>query len=108
MVKLLSIIDNGIISGSIAKKVLDIMFDEKEDPDIIVKEKGLAQISDEMYLKEVISSVIINNPRSVSDYISGKGKAFKYLMGQVMKATKGKANPQLANKLLDEYLSSKL
>jgi aspartyl-tRNA(Asn)/glutamyl-tRNA(Gln) amidotransferase subunit B len=103
--KLLALIEKGTISGSIAKKVLEVMFDEAKDPEIIVKEKGLIQISDESQLVEIAKKVIEDNPQSVADYKGGKEKALGFLVGQCMKATKGKANPQMLNNLLKEMLN---
>lgn len=104
--KLIDLIENGTISGTIAKKVFEQMFDENKDPEVIVKEKGLIQISDEGQLREIIKQILANNPQSVNDYKSGKDKAFGFLVGQAMKETKGKANPQVINKLLKEELDS--
>ncbi len=104
MNKLLSLIEKGTISGSIAKKVLLIMFDENKDPETIVKENGMIQISDESQLSSIVSKVLENNPQSVEDYRNGKTQAMGFLVGQTMKETKGKANPQLINKILKEML----
>lgn len=101
---LINLVDKGIISGNIASKVLGIMFDEEKDPQIIVKEKGMIQISDESELESIVKKVIDDNPKSVEDYKNGKGKAIGFLVGQTMKATKGKANPKLVNKMLKELL----
>ena len=102
--KLIALIEKGTISGSIAKKVLALMFEEIQDPEAIVKEKGLVQISDESQLAEIVAKVLKDHPKSVEDYKSGKGQALGFLVGQTMKATKGKANPQMVNKLLKETL----
>ena len=80
------------------------MFEEGKDPEVIIKEKGLVQISDEGQLKQVIQEVMADNPKSVEDYLGGQKKAMGFLVGQVMKATKGQANPGLVNKLLQEAL----
>lgn len=103
--KLLALIEKGTISGSIAKKVLNTMFEEPKDPEDIVKEKGLVQISDESQLTEIVKKVIHDNPQSVEDYKNGKKQALGFLVGQTMKATKGKANPQMVNSLLQELLN---
>jgi aspartyl-tRNA(Asn)/glutamyl-tRNA(Gln) amidotransferase subunit B len=105
--KLIALIEKGTISGSIAKKVLQFMFEENKDPEIIVKEKGMIQINDESELEKIIDRIIESNPKSVEDYKSGKGKAIGFLVGQVMKETKGKANPQVVNKLLKISLDKK-
>ena len=104
MAKLLSLIEKGTISGSIAKKVLETMFTEDKDPEIIVKEKGLVQISDESELIEMAKKVLEENPQSVADFRSGKEKAIGFLVGQAMKVSKGKANPQVMNKIIKELL----
>ncbi|MCF6097117.1 Asp-tRNA(Asn)/Glu-tRNA(Gln) amidotransferase subunit GatB [Thermovorax subterraneus] len=105
LVKMLKMIDNGTISGKIAKEVFREMFDTGRDPEVIVKEKGLIQISDEAELEKIARKVIEENPKSVEDYKKGKEKALGFLVGQIMKETRGKANPQLVNKILKELLS---
>ncbi|EOD00305.1 Asp-tRNA(Asn)/Glu-tRNA(Gln) amidotransferase subunit GatB [Caldisalinibacter kiritimatiensis] len=101
---LLKLIDEGKISNKIGKKVLRAMFEEGKDPNTIVKEKGLIQISDEGELKKIVDKVLSENQQSVEDYKNGKDRALGFLVGQVMKATRGKANPQLANKLIRESI----
>lgn len=105
LAELLALIDKGTISGKIAKSVLEEMYSTSKDPSTIVKEKGLAQISDEGALQGIIDSVIAANPQSVEDYRAGKDRAIGFLVGQIMKATKGQANPGLVNQLLKEKLS---
>lgn len=104
LAKMISLIDKGTISGTIAKKVFVKMFDSPKDPETIVKEEGLEVVSDESALSSIVKKVIENNPKSVEDYKGGKAKAIGFLVGQVMKETKGKANPQIVNKLLREEL----
>ncbi|MBI5166182.1 MAG: Asp-tRNA(Asn)/Glu-tRNA(Gln) amidotransferase subunit GatB [candidate division NC10 bacterium] len=104
LAELLSLMDQGVISGKIAKAVFEEMYQTGEAAGAIVKEKGLTQISDEEELLRIVEEVIAQNPGPVADYRAGKEKSFTYLVGQVMKATKGKANPQLANRLLRERL----
>ncbi|MDD3839368.1 MAG: Asp-tRNA(Asn)/Glu-tRNA(Gln) amidotransferase subunit GatB [Clostridia bacterium] len=104
LVDLLKMVDKGTISGNIGKKVLSDMFETCKDPGDIVKEKGLVQISDEGELLEIIAKVLEDNPKSVEDYRNGKQKAIGFLVGQTMKATRGKANPQMVNKLIREQL----
>ena len=104
LAKLLGLIENGTISGKIAKQVFEEMFSTGDDPAEIVKKKGLVQISDQGQLEEIIAEVVANNPKSVEDYKNGKEKAIGFLVGQVMKATRGKANPGMVNKLLKEKL----
>ncbi len=101
---LVILIDKGTISSSIAKKVLDEMFKEPKDPQKIIEEKGWIQISDEGAIKEVVLKVIEANPQSVADFKAGKDKAVGFLVGQAMKETKGKANPQMLNKMFLEEL----
>ena len=101
---LVTLIDKGTISSSIAKKVLEELFNEVKMPSKIIEEKGWVQISDENAIKEVVQKVLDANPQSVSDYKAGKDKALGFLVGQAMKETKGKANPQMLNKLFLEEL----
>jgi len=104
LAKLINMVKKNIISQNIAVKVLAYMYESKKDPEVIVKEKNLASLNDEGELNSVVESIIKENEKSVNDYISGNLKAIGFLMGQVMKQTKGKANPQLVNKLLKEKL----
>lgn len=104
---LLVLVDEGKISNNIGKKVLKDMFDTGKSPSKIVKEKGLIQISDEGDLKGIVEKVIDKNEQSVIDYRDGKDRALGFLVGQVMKETRGKANPQLANKLILEIIDEK-
>ncbi len=97
---LVTLIDRGTISGTIAKRVFDKMFDTGKAPEAIVKEEGLEVVNDEGALVAIVKKVIENNPQSVADYKSGKEKAFGFLVGQAMKESRGKGNPQLINKLL--------
>ena len=103
--KLVILIDKGTISSSIGKKVLVELFENPRDPEDIIKEKGWIQISDEGAIKEVVLKVISENAQSVSDYKAGKEKALGFLVGQAMKETKGKANPQMLNQMFKEELS---
>ena len=102
---LLSLIGEGTISGKIAKTVFAEMFAGGKDPEVIVEEKGLLQISDEGELDRIVDQVISENPSPVADVKGGKKQALGFLVGQVMKATRGKANPGLVNQLLREKLS---
>ena len=102
--ELLKLIDKGTISGKIAKDVFEQMFKTEKSAEAIVKEKGLEQISDAGELENLVERIIQDNPQSVEDYRNGKEKAVGFLVGQIMKATKGKANPQMVNKLLREKL----
>ena len=102
--KLVCLIDKEIISSKIAKKVLEELFEHPRDPEEIIKEKGWLQISDEGAIKEVVLKILEANPQSIVDYKAGRDRALGFLVGQAMKETKGKANPQLLNKLFLEEL----
>lgn len=102
--KTLQLIKDGTISGRIAKEVFEEAFHKGEDPEIIVKTRGLIQISDESELNQLVAQVVKDHPNAVEDYRQGKDKALGFLVGQIMKATRGKANPQLVNKLIKEKL----
>ena len=103
--KLINLIKDGTISGKIAKTVFEQMIDGDQDPLIIVKEKGLKQESDPKAIEELINKVIENNSDKVAEYRSGKDKLFGFFVGQAMKESKGKGNPQLINKILKEKLN---
>ena len=105
LAKLVILIDKGTISSSIAKKVLVEMFEHPRDPEDIIDEKGWVQISDENAIKEVVLKILANNPQSIADYKAGKQKALGFLVGQAMKETRGKANPQMLNKMFIEELN---
>lgn len=104
LAKLLALIAKGTISGKIAKKVFAEMWKDGADPEEIVKAQGLVQISDTGALKELVVKVIANNPKAVEDFKTGKKKAVGALVGQIMKETKGKANPKVINELLNDEL----
>ncbi len=108
LAKLVELIDKGTISSAIGKKVLEELFDcEKDnitDPEDIIKEKGWIQISDEGAIKEVVMKILEENPQSIADFKAGKDRALGFLVGQAMKATKGKANPQMLNKMFIDEL----
>jgi len=104
LVGLLELQKKGVISGKIAKQVFDEMFETGKDAETIVKEKDLVQISDVGELEEIVDRVMEANPKSVEDYRNGKERALKFLVGQIMKETKGKANPQLVNEILKKKL----
>ena len=105
LAKLVELIEKGTISSAIGKKVITELFENPKDPEEIIKEKGWIQISDEGAIKEVVIKVLENNPQSVADYKAGKDKALGFLVGQAMKETKGKANPQMLNKMFLEELN---
>lgn len=104
LAKLIRLTDEGAINSSVAKEVFERVFVEDIDPDRYVEEQGLKSVSDEGALRAVVEQVIADNPQSVADYRSGKEKAVGFLVGQAMKATKGKANPGMVNQLLKELL----
>ncbi|GGE26510.1 aspartyl/glutamyl-tRNA(Asn/Gln) amidotransferase subunit B [Marinithermofilum abyssi] len=101
---MIQLIEKGTISTKIAKKVFKELVENGGDPAKIVEEKGLVQISDEGQLKGIVNEVIEANPQSVTDLKNGKDRALGFLVGQVMKATKGKANPQMVNQLIREQI----
>lgn len=105
LVRLLGLIDDGTISRKIAKNVFEEMFETGKLPKIIIEDKGLTQISDEEDIAKIVDLVLEENQEAVEDYKAGKGKAVGFLVGQVMRLTKGRANPGLVNKLLSDKLS---
>ena len=102
--KLINLIKDGTISGKIAKTIFELMMDSDKDPQKIVEEKGLKQESDPKALEALIDKVIVDNPDKVKEYKSGKEKLFGFFVGQAMKASNGKANPQLVNDILKKKL----
>ena len=102
---MIALIDKGTISGKIAKKVIVSMWESGKDADTIVKEEGLVQITDTGAIEEIVKQVIANNPQPVEDFKSGNGKAIGFLVGQVMKESKGRANPGMVNELLQKFLN---
>ena len=104
LAELLKLIQSDVISGKIAKTVFEEMAASGKDPETIVQEKGLVQVTDTDAIAEVVKQVISENPKEVSDYKGGKTKLQGYFVGQVMKATRGKANPQIVNELLKKML----
>ena len=104
--QMIKLIDNGTISGKIAKTVFVEMWKSTDPPEKIVKDKGLVQITDTSAIEGIVDDVIANNPKAVEEYKAGKKKAIGALVGQIMKATKGKANPQMVNQLLTKKLDS--
>ncbi|MGA9349217.1 MAG: Asp-tRNA(Asn)/Glu-tRNA(Gln) amidotransferase subunit GatB [Anaerolineae bacterium] len=107
LAELLTLVEKGSISISIAKGVFGEMFETGRPALQIVKEKGLVQISDVEELSRIVEQVIAENPGPVAEYLGGKGPVLRFLVGQVMKATRGKANPKLVNQLLLEKLGGK-
>ena len=103
--KLINLIKKGTISGKIAKTIFELMSDGDKDPEKIVEEKGLKQQSDPKELEKIIDKIIFENPKNVELYKSGKDKLFGFFVGQVMKSSGGKANPQLVNEILKKKLN---
>ncbi len=106
LVGLLKLIQSSNISGKIAKKVFSIMFQTGESASQIVKKYQLFQVTDRDFLNKIISEVLSNNSKQVSDYYSGKEKLFGFFVGEVMKKASGKADPTLVNQILKEKLTS--
>ncbi|HAM53093.1 MAG TPA: Asp-tRNA(Asn)/Glu-tRNA(Gln) amidotransferase GatCAB subunit B [Nitrospiraceae bacterium] len=106
LAEMIKLITKGIISGKIAKTVFDEMYKTGKDAEAIVKEKGLTQISDTGSLEKTVDEIISKHPGEVNRFKAGDEKLLGFFVGQVMKATKGKANPQLANELLKKRLVS--
>ncbi len=104
LARLVVLVEEGTISGKQAKEVLTIMYREGKDPDTVVKERDMVQISDEAALVEVIKKVIEDNPSEVEKFKAGKKKVVGFFVGQVMRATQNKANPKVVNQLLVKLL----
>ena len=104
--KLINLIKAGTISGKIAKEVFLMMLETNSDPEIIVKEKNLVQISDTSEIEAIIQKIIDANIDQVEEYRSGKEKVLGFFVGQVMKESKGKANPKIVNEILKKVLST--
>ena len=104
LAKLIELVDAGTINSSVAKDVFEKIFADDIDPEKYVEDKGLKSMNDEGELKATIQGILDANPQSVADYRSGKEKALAFLVGQTMRATKGKANPAIVNKILKELL----
>lgn len=105
LAELIKLISSGTISNNIGKKVVEEMFKTGKSPNTIVEEKGLVQNNDEGAILDVVKKVIADNPKSIEDYKNGKKRAIGFLVGIVMKETKGKANPQIVNKLVNEEVA---
>lgn len=105
LVELLKLIQSGTLSGRMAKEVLEGMFESKKSAAQVVQEKGLSQITDEDAIRRVVEEVLQKNPAVVDDYRSGKEKALGFLVGQVMKETRGQAKPDLVNQLLKDLMA---
>ncbi len=104
LAKLIALVDAKAINSSVAKEVFEVMFEKDLDPGKYVEEKGLKTVNDEGALRKTVEEVIAANPQSVADFKSGKEKAIGFLVGQTMKAMKGKADPEMVNRVLREML----
>jgi aspartyl-tRNA(Asn)/glutamyl-tRNA(Gln) amidotransferase subunit B len=104
LAEMIGLIENGAISGKIAKEVLLEMFRSGNRPALVVEEKGLLQISDASELEAIAEAIIEANPGPAEEFRSGKDKVFGFFVGQMMKATKGKANPAVVNEILKKKL----
>jgi aspartyl-tRNA(Asn)/glutamyl-tRNA(Gln) amidotransferase subunit B len=104
LAKLVNLIKNGTISGKIAKTIFELMMNGDKDPQIIVEEKGLKQESDPKALEALIDKIINDNQEKAIEYKNGKEKLFGFFVGQAMKVSGGKANPQLINEILKKKL----
>ncbi len=107
LVELIKLVEEDKISNNVGKKVLRDMFETGEKPGTIVKEKGLIQVSDQGQLLEMVNTILDKNQQSIEDYKNGKDRALGFLVGQVMKESRGKANPQMVNKILKEELDKR-
>ncbi|MCT2536817.1 Asp-tRNA(Asn)/Glu-tRNA(Gln) amidotransferase subunit GatB [Aquibacillus koreensis] len=107
LAKMIKLIGDGTISSKMAKKVFAELVEKGGDPEQIVKEKGLVQISDEGQLKDIIVAILDNNEQSIIDFKNGKDRALGFLVGQVMKETKGQANPPMVNKIILEEMDKR-
>ena len=104
-IELLKAVKSEKINNNAGKKVLREMFETGKKPAEIIEEKGLAQIQDSSEIEGIVNEVLSNNQQSIEDYKAGKDRALGFLVGQVMKASRGKANPQIVNKLIREKIS---
>jgi aspartyl-tRNA(Asn)/glutamyl-tRNA(Gln) amidotransferase subunit B len=104
LAKLLKLIDQNVISGKIAKTVFEEMAKTGKSPEEIVKEKDLVQVTDESAIGDIITELIRSCPKEVADYKAGRTKVAGFFVGRIMKETKGKANPEIVNRILKEKL----
>jgi aspartyl-tRNA(Asn)/glutamyl-tRNA(Gln) amidotransferase subunit B len=104
LVDLLNLINKGVISGTAAKKVIETVYNTGQDLDIIIENEGLVQVSDESELDKIVDDILSNSPGEVERFKGGDAKLMGFFVGQVMKATKGKANPKVVNELLRKKL----
>lgn len=103
--KLINLVISNKINNNVGKKLLREIFESNDDPEKLAKERNLLQISDENFLEDIVNEVLRENPQSIEDIKNGKDRAFGFLVGQAMKKTKGKANPQQVNALLKDKIA---
>jgi len=108
LAKLIDLVDKGTINRTVAKTVFEEIFSHNADPDVYVEENGLKMVNDEGALRKTVEEVLEANPQSVADYGNGKEKAMGYLVGQTMRAMKGKADPAMVNKIVKELLTKRV
>jgi aspartyl-tRNA(Asn)/glutamyl-tRNA(Gln) amidotransferase subunit B len=106
LVALINLIEGGSLSGTLAKAVLEEAFASGEEPDKIVADRGYAQINDASVVSSAVAQAIAQNPKAVADYVNGKDTAARFLVGQVMKITRGQAKPELALQLVQQGLEA--
>ncbi len=105
LASMISLVDKGTISGKIAKTVMEEMYQSGKDPQQIIEEKGLVQISNAAEIERIVNQILEENPKPVQQYRLGKTGNFGFFVGQVMKATSGRANPQTVNEVLKKRLA---
>ncbi len=107
--KLVNLIDSGVVTGKLAKKIADIMvqYTDKTPEEILEENPQLQPVHDELALEAIVDKILEENPQSITDYLAGRTKAFAFLIGQVMKATEGKASPAIVNQLLTDKLEKR-
>ena len=106
IVELLDLIDAGTLSTGMAKSVFEEMYNTGSTPKRIAQRSGMVQMSDADAVRPAVEEAIAGNPKAVDDFLNGRGSAIRFLVGQVMRITRGKANPQLASRLVQEKLES--
>ncbi len=104
LAKLVQRIADNTLSGKLAKTVFELLWQNPQDPDLIIEQQGLKQVTDSGAIEGIVDTVIANNPKQVADYRAGKQQIFGFFVGQVMKASQGKANPEQVNKILQDKL----
>ena len=103
---ILDLIKNGEISGKIAKTLFETLLDQDEDVDTLIDKQGLKQVTDSSQIEALVDKIIADNPTQVADYRSGKDKLFGFFVGQVLKLSQGKANPQVVTGLIKKQLGA--